>query len=211
MECVYDETTAAQESTLSEQGLDAQQGMERWAFWMLIAAVFQTLVASGALLFLMKDLRQNRKSAEQQLRAYLTFADIVRSTDKGDSALLIMWLNKGQTPAYKVDAWADWVALPTEMGDDFELTRPIDFSDSPSTIGPDQAIYGKCNGGPTSALFREAAHGDWHIYLWGEVRYEDAFGFNRVSQVALKCDARVIDGVKCRVDWDSIPRHNWST
>ena len=71
LECVYDAVEASQQNEISEQDLAAQQGMEGWAFWMVVAAVFQTLVAGAALVFLMKDLRQNRTTAEAQLRAYI--------------------------------------------------------------------------------------------------------------------------------------------
>lgn len=211
VDCVYDETAAAQEAMTSEQDLDAQQGMEHWAFWMFVATTAQAIIASSALVFLMKDLRQNRKSAEQQLRAYLTFREITWNIEKGDAILQIEWVNRGQTPAYNADTWADWKTLETEITPDFAFSRPTDFAHCPVVIGPEQSVFGLSRSGPTIDTMRESVDGTKFIYVWGEATYVDAFGVAQVSQVAVQADARRLKSGGLAVSWNSIPMHNDST
>lgn len=103
-ECMYDAVTASQDAERGEQDLQAQQGMHWWAIAMVCVGALQTLVAGGALWFLKADLRQNRKSVEAQLRAYVRI-------DPSDSGYIIAGkpitipmdvINYGTTPALNV-------------------------------------------------------------------------------------------------------------
>lgn len=83
--------------------LIAQESSAYWAqanFW---AMVVQTVVAAIALLFLLLDLKQNRKSAESQLRAYMGSVGVAVEVlaDRRCQARVRVE-NFGQTPAFDV-------------------------------------------------------------------------------------------------------------
>jgi hypothetical protein len=65
-------------------------------FW---AAVSQTIVASGALFFLMQDLRQNRASVDKQLRPYVFVENVLITEETGEPRFKIVLKNYGQVPA----------------------------------------------------------------------------------------------------------------
>ena len=55
-----------------QRDLAAQESMAVFGYWVFWAMIGQTALAAGALIALVKDLRQNRRSAEAQLRAYIS-------------------------------------------------------------------------------------------------------------------------------------------
>src|SRR5690606_41805844 len=55
-----------------QRDLAAQEAMAVFGYWVFWAMLLQTALAAGALIALVKDLRQNRRSAEAQLRAYIS-------------------------------------------------------------------------------------------------------------------------------------------
>ena len=129
-----------------QRDLAAQESMAVFAYWMFWAMILQTLLAGGALIALVKDLRQNRRSAETQLRAYLAAeTDGVRESNKfGYWALAINISNKGQTPAHNVVVFSKFA-----VGDPSEF----DPSENPILAGPATDI----------SIFPDSSH---HVYTY---------------------------------------------
>lgn len=191
-----------------DRDLAAQESMAVFSYWMFGAMVLQTLLAGGALVALLTDLKQNRVSAEQQLRAYLVLHEFVWRTDKGDYFMQIEWVNKGQTPAYKADAIATWIDLDHPIPDDFDFALwkdPDEFGSS--MVGPEQPIFATCSEQLTPELIGLAADGKRHIYLWGRATYYDAFGNSRFSECAVKVYAKRLEN-NIVIRWKALDRHN---
>lgn len=191
--------------------LAAQEGMAALAFWMFAAVMLQTLLAGGALIALLKDLSQNRASAEQQLRAYITLESFIWNAKAKDFKFQIKWVNRGQTPAYKVDAWANWRDYEAEITDDFGFERPQIQNEGLIPVGPGQSVLGVCDEKPTIEMIKQAAKGDRNIYVWGAVTYFDAFGDRRYGKVAANAAVEILSDGSAVIRWVSIPLHNEST
>ena len=88
-----------------QRDLAAQESMAVFAYWMFVAVVFQSLFALGALFALLKDLRQNRDSAQQQLRAYVAFKLRPDTRIEPETPIFVSLdvMNYGQTPARNVE------------------------------------------------------------------------------------------------------------
>ena len=110
---------------------DAAADSAKWAFWTLIAMLIQTLVATFAFIAIVFDLRQNRFSAERQLRAYVEFDGIDASWQVDENINSILRLkNSGQTPAYNLYVsariWAENAdGQITATQGDFEQSQTI--------------------------------------------------------------------------------------
>jgi hypothetical protein len=189
-ECVYDAIEAAKENERGEQDLTAQQGMERWAFAMFAAAVAQTLVAGAALFFLMKDLRQNRESAEKQLRAYVGLEKSpVTEVKIGERlGVELKFKNAGQTPALKVQAAAvfgvDHFPLPDASARQLENAKKT----SAASILPGTTFrLPIISSGPAmnQATLDAIKSGTMAVYCWGTVSYVDVFGGKQHSDFSL--------------------------
>jgi hypothetical protein len=191
-----------------KRDLVAQEDSAYWAGWNVIAMIAQTLLAGGALIALLCDLRQNRKSAEAQLRAYLVLDEFIWNTARHDYKMQIKWVNVGQTPAF-ADAYADWVALPDPLPDDFDFPKPLsDKEDGASSIGPNREIFGTSAKDLTQRMVASVAAGQLHIYVWGRADYVDAFGKKRFTNTASKLRVETLPENGWVIRWVSLNRHN---
>jgi hypothetical protein len=91
-ECAQEAIEAGRESQRSEQDLSAQRQMAKWALWLLIFTVVQSLLGFGGFLILILTIRQgreaiaiSRKVAEADLRPYL-FVDRLELVDVSDAS-----------------------------------------------------------------------------------------------------------------------------
>ena len=110
-----------------QRDIIAQEGMAYWTgpmFWVVIA---QTVLAFGALIALIIDLRQNRKSSERQLRAYIIVEPGgVQEGRDGNYVLPVSIKNVGQTPAYALEHFGNIIV--------FTDGHPRDFYAKPEEI-----------------------------------------------------------------------------
>jgi hypothetical protein len=155
----------------------------------VVVAIFTlTLWRSTRLLWLSSE-----HHSERQLRAYLSV--VIGAAVYQDRALELRFeakpliLNNGDTPAYHVRVSIKSDILTDEQALAFVFTEPAEAPQSQASIGPkenrimsaildrfvpDDQIDDICNG-------RGQA-----LYVWGTVRYEDAFGHRRFTQFAQK-------------------------
>jgi len=108
-ECLAAEVGAYQKRQNTDKDLQAQQDMAYWAFMMFIASVASVIVSVGALVMLLRSLRQTEKAistdrdvGHAQVRAYIAISP------EGPMALpgqvptaTIKFKNSGQSPAYR--------------------------------------------------------------------------------------------------------------
>lgn len=108
--CVREAIASGRDDERSEQDLGAQQEMAKWAFWLLMCTILQSLVGGLGFVALIITIRQGREAnyiarqtAKTQLRAYLAGGGATiseASTDRGNCDQIVFNIsNKGATPA----------------------------------------------------------------------------------------------------------------
>lgn len=153
-----------------------------------------------------------RDTAKRQLRAYLTVDEFIWNIDKGDYKVQISFVNRGQTPAYNVDASANWIALDAPMPHDFVFSAGnAHVEDGPAVIGPNQNIFGVCDIPLGEHTMLDAAAGAKHVYVWGHVSYTDAFASERLTRVAVKIHVERLPKGVFGLRWNTLHGHNEAT
>jgi hypothetical protein len=123
----------------------------------------------------------------RQLRAYV-FTELDESdhpTFKPGSEVIIpiRARNRGQTPAYRVSQWVDIEIFPEPFTGEFPtpvITTPTSFLD----LGPTGQflIMAQIARPLTGDELAGLQNGTMRIYVFGEIRYRDAFAFRRGSR-----------------------------
>jgi hypothetical protein len=146
------------------------------------------LASWGAIWLLWRQNNHMRDSSERQLRAYIciTGGDF-RMVNRIPCAAVV-FKNCGQTPAYDVRSWIHlWneeyplkVNLPVP-DDEFRMSRNVIGPGSDSTqIVPERGAQ------PIPDVFsKDVGTEKWTIYVYGEIRYRDAFGKHRYTKYRL--------------------------
>ncbi len=163
----------------------AQEESVQWARWNFIAIVFQTFLAGGALIALVLDLRQNRKSVEAQLRAYCSllsgnFVNLAPDYEPGfDMAIS----NSGQTPAFKMKIDSECFIL--ENGKSPVLVDPDMTGYTTHTIGAGGNVHAKPNLGNKISSEDWSRLIDGNCVFWVRVfgEYYDIFGKRQTFRV----------------------------
>ena len=154
------------------------------------------LVVVGLLQFLTfviqaRQLRQTNEvmkdTAQRQLRAYICISGGTIKFDRKDAPVAyVEYKNSGQTPAYDVCSWHHiWIAA-------YPLTEklpeaPKSFITSRSIIPPGGHAFMVIPKDPP--VCERAVHllgtPEGTIYIYGEIRYRDAFGVERFTKYRL--------------------------
>jgi len=109
------------------------------------------------------------KNAERQLRAYLS-PSVLNSPHVGENLeVKVRYKNTGQTPAYQL-----------QTGHWFGFEPPVDWGDSeptsvPTIINPRDEMESTFNLPISFADAQAILQGTKRIYIWGVVKYRDAF------------------------------------
>lgn len=184
-----------------QRDLAAQESMAVFAYWMFWAMILQTALAGGALIALMKDLRQNRDSAETQLRAYVDLCDDRTGIEakpewakNGDAAykLNISFKNFGATPArhskFRHVLKCFEYPLPGHLSD-FTLDEPF----QPSFNIPPGGNFTKVIPWSASQDVHYAILAGTHaLYIFCEFSYRDVFGDDRLFRAILSTQSAMV-------------------
>lgn len=224
IKCLYDAMDAEAEYKYNQADLVAQRQSALWAYIMALAAIIGMLLSAVGVFLVWTTFRETRRTADQaleanriaqdgqqrQLRAYLTFKSVVVSFDENDWKLQIEWINAGQTPAYHVHTYADWIELESPIPDDFGfLPQPPRLGEGVATIGMGISVFGTCETDFPKALLSAIASGVRYGYIWGAVDYMDAFGVPRRTEAALWMRVENLTGDgNIVIRWTSVGRHN---
>lgn len=152
---------------------------------LLVGITFLLFVATLALWLATRRLvRSAEKTAERQLRAYVSIdgAAIMNVASGQTPKAVIDFKNFGQTPAYNVTHW-QVITKPQifhQSDDPFRLP-PADLYRSNAIIGPTSGMKmcSTANRHLTDEEFTGLADGTLAMYVFGEIRYRDAFGEDR--------------------------------
>lgn len=156
---------------------------------LFIAAFTVILAAATALLyFATRDLvRGADKTAERQLRAYVHTAESTVtniSTGNGNVTFTIRIKNFGQTPAHKLSVLVavELAPFPTDVS---TLTKPSTESLKNITLGPTAENTITMTRAPFSQTEIADMAARKALYVYGTIRYEDAFGESRSTKFCL--------------------------
>ena len=147
-----------------------------------IDASERTATASEQSVERMKD------TAERQLRAYIsvvsgTIGFIPELPDTLEAHLL--WVNSGRTPAYDVTSWsrAAIFDLPYQGVLPGPPSGPISNMPSKNVIGSncDATLVATLPNPPTQEQLVKMTNFKTAVFVWGEIRYVDAFGTSRIT------------------------------
>jgi hypothetical protein len=194
-----------------------------WTFW---AMVVQTIVAGAAFLALLTDLRQTKRSAEAQLRAYVSVQPRVLYTYQDDTSIraTITLTNGGATPAF-----ATWHGGNFFVGNESDAEREILRSQqafqtlgrpAPMTIQIGQSVEGRITShrGLTDEERTALRDGAW-FFLFGITGYTDTFGREHRTTFCYRCQIPDLEFdflmdrnmAEREVTWVITPFHNSST
>jgi hypothetical protein len=170
--------------------LAAQENSAVFAYWVFWAVVLQTFLAGGALFALIKDLRQNRASAEAQLRAYITIdPGGINEPIDGKVQMPYNVTNCGQTPAYNLSVFGDILIVHGDPRDfnPHEHGR-LGYADASTDIalGPGQNQWNYAYGDEDmlAPFWDEIAKKESAIVHYGFLQYRDVFNVIRKTNFA---------------------------
>lgn len=176
-----------------QRDLAAQESMAVFAYWMFWAMILQTGLAGGALVMLVKDLRQNRESAEAQLRAYVHVSAMqLRWPKVGGLETFLEFQNAGQSPAIALRAWIHTWAANFPLDIELPKPKPNEMEQSRSVLLPGAAHrFDQAHGADFNPLAIQAfENGTGAIYCYGEILYEDVFGRTHRSEFLHFCNGK---------------------
>lgn len=205
-----------------KRDLVAQEDSAYWAGWNFIAIIVQTFLAGGALIALVFDLRQNRKSAEAQLRAYVSVKpEGLRVGMKGGTMEAYIKLhNGGTTPAYDCYHGGRIVAMTDEAAEkEFQLTaaRQALGRANPFVLhGGEDADGAVGTHDPFTTKTMDAlAKNELALFVFGFAQYRDIFGQKRVTRFCYRASGLAFDrgreGEIIPLQWMIAPYHNDAT
>jgi hypothetical protein len=173
--------------------------LKHWKNWVRVL----TLVFVGAYTILSYcQLKLSENTARRQLRAYvgwtgnnvnlrcLSCGIPAKTTEKADdittdNTVSIEIQNFGLTPAYDLQFWMNFWSIPfnAELPKDFNFPKPVGVSETNSDdiINPGQKIpiFGFLQIADIDKVTK-AHNRESSLYLYGEIQFRDAFGWNRI-------------------------------
>jgi hypothetical protein len=146
-------------------------------------ALIATVVALLQLVALLLTYRVMRRSARQQLRAYVSgVPDFISSFDETHTPRASFTMrNLGQTPAHNVVSRGEIAALPYPLPIGFKLPPVSGPVSSVTDLFPNVPLIGnRTKATPfTIAELTGIRNGSMRVYIFGEIRYRDVFGRRR--------------------------------
>lgn len=155
----------------------AQQEMAKWALPMFLVGGFQTIFAGAALIFLVRDVRQARKSTEDGQRAYLmsNYGGHYGIIEGQPVKIAFGIQNVGQTPAA---FFAGRIEAHIRALDDppMRLAPPL-IRETGDLLGPSKSNQFRAVASEklTREQFRAIKSGKMAVFVVGRFRYQDVF------------------------------------
>jgi len=201
-ECAQEEITASRDDQRSEQDLGAQRQMAKWAYWLLLFTVAQSLLGVlgfGALLITIKQGRDandiSREGVRNQSRAYLAVSGVeieepdwyqLEIKDVGPkstlcSTLTLTLANNGETPA----RFTGFYLAVQWLGSDGMSDQMVAFEK--------QITFNVHRGVPTQVPLKCRADGGGlanpgELFVLGRIDYEDVFGDEQHERFCYQAD-----------------------
>ncbi len=216
----YTDPKSSRDEWRTEQDLEAQREMARWAWWTMVATwvgvflLFATLYESGVTARAAIDaVELARLTSEQELRAYVGCMGIIIEPGQ-EGSIALVFKNSGVTPAYELRTWINywWNAPPSALPPDFDFPdfpeeRPFVEGATPSVCvlqpGEDKTVYFPIY----STVFNEARAGQCALFMYGRATYR-TFGTERLSQFCFKYTKLQSEDGVLRDSFMLLDRHN---
>lgn len=177
----------------AEQDLEAQRMMAWWSkvaglaasigVFLLAMTLWETtrttVAAAEAADATRKGVELAEKTAERQLRAYLSITSMDLHRDGDTYKLKTVITNDGQTPARGVRP-SITMGIRTLAG---ENLPEIETDEAAAVVGPGKIVTNEVSLSPTAGELAHIASGDRTIFAWGRVDYVDIFGTKRFLTV----------------------------
>lgn len=164
----------------------AAQDSANWAFWSLFVGAISSIGVLAALWLAFRANRISQNTANQQLRAYITFAAFELIPQAGLShKVQASWRNTGQTPAKEVVSYIRWDEFPKGLPDDFTFEPGgTKINGAACNVGPNQESF--CHDSITidPEKLASVADGKTQIFIWGRAMYKDIFNATHRSEYA---------------------------
>jgi hypothetical protein len=160
-----------------------------FTFCLVVVGGFQAYWMARTLKVSESAARAAEKSADavvSQLRAYVHWTEAaIHSLDQPVSQVHLVLKNSGQTPAYDCVDWMGVKVTQFPLAVELLPPEPGSISTSKSSIGPGVSynlVREICLPDEIKAALRE---GTMAIYVFGEIRYRDAFKIDRFTRYRL--------------------------
>lgn len=185
-----------------QRDLAAQESMAVFGYWVFWAMMLQTALAGGALIALVKDLRQSRRSAENQLRAYISMEVTAGTIFEAGKEVQIQLhaKNYGQTPARNCELRfatafnpATWVWEHT-MNDARPYSASITIHPGVPHLTAIQPV-----GILSEEMLDQIQAGLAAFFARGVLFYEDVFGREHYTQLSIEIRDQEIGTTKVRI------------
>ena len=183
------ETAPATKAAEDQQKQDAetQRNLVKYTKWLVIVGSIQFAALILQAIVFVLTLRVTQVNGEKQLRAYICVSKGLLKLDRPESPeAQVYFKNGGLTPAYDVRQWIhiwieEWplkVALPMP-GEDFQMAASIvpPGGESILILAKEPPVS------PQSVHLIGSKVGT--VYVYGEIRYTDAFGKKRRTKYRL--------------------------
>lgn len=149
-----------------------------------------------------ETLEQSRSSTERQLRAYVHIVSVERTPFAAERPLhqsdiiTVNTRNYGQTPAYDFTIKVALIWGESEDAVAFDLSKARTAAQS--TLGPSADHFTTRKVSRHSAKYEGFRKGKTAIFIYGQIKYRDAFGKDRTTNFRLRnTDYRVASFANC--------------
>jgi hypothetical protein len=168
--------------------------LQRPDWWLVIIALFtgfaifyQASEMTRATRVMDRQLKEMQESGERQMRAYVCLDSAVLKFPQPDvPEAQVNFRNSGQTPAYDVRGWIHtWLAA--HPLNEALPPAPLDLMKGSETLAPDRiTIFITPRKAPLHPQFiKVLGTPKLTFYVYGELRYKDVFGKERVTKFRL--------------------------
>jgi hypothetical protein len=163
--------------------------------------------------------RDARKTAERQLRAYvhLKYFEVreipspwgVKGIHATIPTIFLTWENTGQTPTRNALSNSNWAAFADNIPNDFQFPDDPDHGPFTGLLGPGQTQELNPRTIPIQIL-KEAAAQKAKIYVWGWIEYNDVFVNTRRhrTEFAARLEVTGLPGHVCHYGLRIYSEHN---
>jgi hypothetical protein len=137
-----------------------------------------------------------KDTAQKELRAYvfLSSASRIKKKEDGKLWLKVVFKNFGQTPAYACSHWASEAVPSNPQRLDVFPRPPRGMPQSVYTLPPGSQIEIWEPGTEIKPLSEgDIRSGLNALYLYGEIRYKDAFGNDQTAKFRFMCTGEAYD------------------
>jgi hypothetical protein len=175
------------EAAKNSEDIEIQRKIVKLTKWLAIFGGLQFLALIVQAVVFYITFRAVRDTSQRQLRAYVLVSSALLKFKRPDAPeVQVHFKNYGQTPAYEMRGWISiWIEkYPLKIT---LPEAPPDFRKATETLAPSRvSIFVTSKSPPVQAQYiRLLGTPEGTVYVYGEIRYKDAFGTARWTKYRL--------------------------